>query len=103
MSRTPLFILALALACSAGCKHQEEAAKQTGADMTAQTITQPIDRAHNAVDLAGKTAPVILDTTAMVYHKPGCKYADPATGEATTLGAAEGRGAKPDPVCFPAP
>jgi hypothetical protein len=102
MSHTPLFILALALALSTGCKHQEEAAKQTGADMTAQTITQPIDRAHDVANLAQENTPVVLDATAMVYHKPGCKYADPATAETTTLGAAEARGAKPDPVCFPA-
>jgi hypothetical protein len=102
MNRTPLFILALALALSTGCKHQEEAAKKTGADMAAQTVTQPIDKAHDVANLAEKTAPVVLDTTAMIYHKPGCKYADAATAETTTLGAAEARGAKPDPVCFPA-
>ena len=98
-----LAFAAVAIALSAGCKHREEAAKQQGGAIAASMIQQPIDRAHAVAGVAEKAGPALFDPTTMLYHKPGCKNADPGTMETMTIGQAEAKGAKADPVCFPAP
>ena len=96
MIKRLLLVAALVLA---GCKHTEEPAKQTGADFVDRNIKQPIARASAAAEAVEKMAPALLDTTAMVYHKPGCKNASD-TMESMTVNEAIQKGAKPDPDCF---
>lgn len=101
MKRTALIALAFALVATSACKHQEDAAKQKGAELAMRNLQQPIDRASAAAAAVEKNAPVLLDPTTNVYHKTTCRNADAGSMEATTMGLAESRGAKPDPVCFP--
>jgi hypothetical protein len=100
MHKPTLIALALLTALGAGCKHHEEAAKQQGADLVKQRIQQPINNARAVTAASDKNLPALLDAGSNVYHKPGCKNADPGTMETTTVGQAEERGAKPDPACF---
>jgi hypothetical protein len=100
MHKPTLIALALLTAMAAGCKHSDDAAKQQGADLAKKRIQEPIDNARAVTAASDKMLPALLDAGSNVYHKPGCKNADPGTLETTTVGQAEGRGAKPDPACF---
>ncbi|MDB5099632.1 MAG: hypothetical protein JWM80_4053 [Cyanobacteria bacterium RYN_339] len=100
MHKQTLIALALLTVLTAGCKHREEAAKKQGADLVGQRIQQPINRARAVTQASDTNLPALLDAGANVYHKPGCKNADPGTMETTTVGQAVARGAKPDPTCF---
>lgn len=100
-----LLALSLALGLNA-CKDKEKpqgAAEEQGAAIARQRIQEPIDRARQAAGAAEDALPTLLDSAANVYHKPGCKAADPGTMETVNLAQAKQRGAKPDPACFPAP